>query len=353
MSDIKAARSSSEKLQKVLADAGLGSRRQMETWIEEGRVKVNGQVATLGDRVGEHDDVLVDDRPLRRKEKQRLPRVLIYNKPEGEICTRKDTDNRPTVFHALPKLKGERWVAVGRLDINTSGLLLFTNSGELANGLMHPSRQVEREYACRVLGEVDDAMLQRLQEGVLLEDGIGRFNGIKHGGGEGANQWFHVTISEGRNREVRRLWDSQGVRVSRLKRVRYGIIALPARVRRGHWEELAERDVEALMQLGGLAVPAKPLAPGARRPRSAPPAKRGAQPAQRRLPEDEYGSGAKPRPEPTERSGRGGKPGRRNPSAPAKPTRPAGRQNSGGRASPSPAAQAGRQSLGKRSKKSR
>ncbi len=350
MSEIKATRSPSEKLQKVLADAGLGSRRQLEGWIEAGRIKVNGQVATLGDRVGEHDEVLVDDRPLRRKEKQRLPRVLIYNKPEGEICTRKDTEGRPTVFHALPKLKGERWVAVGRLDVNTSGLLLFTNSGELANALMHPSRQVEREYAARVLGEVDDGMLQRLQEGVLLEDGIGRFNAIKHGGGEGANQWYHVTISEGRNREVRRLWDSQGVKVSRLKRVRYGIIVLPARVRRGHWEELSESDTEALMQLAGLYVAPKPRTMPGRNGKPKPAPTRRNEPAQRkRPPEDEYGHGARPREESTPRTSRGGKPAgaggaRQNPGLASK-----GRKSP----APSPAAQAGRQSLGKRSKKSR
>ena len=207
-----------EKLQKVLAAQGLGSRRVMERWIEAGRVKVNGKRATLGDRVTRDDKVVVDGKPIDiAQAAKRRRRVLAYNKPEGEVTTRSDPEGRPTVFDRLPSLHNERWVVVGRLDINTSGLLLFTNDGELANKLMHPSTEVEREYACRILGEVDEAMLRRLQQGVLLDDGMASFASIREQGGRGANRWYTVTIREGRNREVRRLWESQDVTVSRLK----------------------------------------------------------------------------------------------------------------------------------------
>lgn len=238
------------KLHKVLADAGLGSRREMERWIEEGRVQVNGQRAALGMRVAAADAILVDGVPLRPAALgSGRRRVLMYHKPEGEISTRHDPEGRPTIFERLPALQGERWVAIGRLDINTTGLLLFTNDGELANRLMHPSAGIEREYACRVLGEVDEATVQRLQEGVLLEDGVARFAHIRAQGGRGANRWYSVTLREGRNREVRRLWESQGVKVSRLKRVRFGNVSIPSILRAGDWLELDKSAVDELCRL--------------------------------------------------------------------------------------------------------
>jgi 23S rRNA pseudouridine2605 synthase len=239
-----------EKLQKVLAAQGLGSRREMERWIEAGRVKVNGRRATIGDRVSHQDKIVVDGKALDiARAAGRRRRVMAYNKPEGEVSTRSDPEGRPTVFDRLPPLHNERWVMVGRLDINTSGLLLFTNDGELANKLMHPSSETEREYACRILGDVDDAMLQRLQQGVLLEDGMARFGSIRVQGGSGANRWYTVTIREGRNREVRRLWESQDVTVSRLKRIRYGNVAIPSLLRPGDWLDLSKADIDALCRL--------------------------------------------------------------------------------------------------------
>jgi 23S rRNA pseudouridine2605 synthase len=180
-------------------------------------------------------------------------RILIYNKPEGEVTTRKDPEGRPTVFDRLPRLKDHRWISIGRLDINTTGLVMFTTDGELANRLMHPSSQIDREYAVRIFGDVDDAMLARLMQGVLLEDGTAKFTDITPAGGSGMNRWFHVTLLEGRNREVRRLWESQGVRVSRLKRVRYGTIFLPSRLTVGKWEELDQKAVNSLSAAVGLA----------------------------------------------------------------------------------------------------
>lgn len=245
-----------EKLQKVLARAGLGSRREAEVWISEGRVQVNGQTAQLGDRVGESDRITLNGRPVRLKPHEELPRrVLIYNKPEGEICSRRDPEGRPTVFATLPRLQGARWIAIGRLDFNTSGLLMFTTDGELANALMHPAAGVDREYLCRVLGQVDEEMLARLREGVLLEDGMARFSDITDSGGEGANHWYTVCLLEGRNREVRRLWESQGIQVSRLKRVRFGPIMLPSRVKQGRWQELTPPEVLALYRSAGLPEP--------------------------------------------------------------------------------------------------
>ncbi|QTF93517.1 23S rRNA pseudouridine(2605) synthase RluB [Halomonas sp. BM-2019] len=244
---------SSEKLQKVLARAGLGSRREMEAAIADGRVKVNGQVATLGDRIEMRDKVLFDNRPLTLRGAEEVPRrVIMYNKPEGELCTRKDPEGRRTVFDRLPRLKGERWIAIGRLDINTSGLLLFTTDGELANRLMHPSTQVEREYAVRVMGEVAREQVVAMVEGVMLEDGPARFTDVQEFGGEGINTWFHVVILEGRNREVRRLWESQGLTVSRLKRVRYGNIFLDKRAKAGEWTELTQDEIDDLAELAGL-----------------------------------------------------------------------------------------------------
>lgn len=242
-----------EKLQKVLARAGLGSRREMETAIEKGRVKVNGKVATLGDRIEMRDRVSVDDRPVTLRGAEEVPRrVIMYNKPEGELCTRKDPEGRRTVFDRLPRLKGERWIAIGRLDINTSGLLLFTTDGEMANKLMHPSTQVEREYAVRVMGQVKKEQIVAMVEGVMLEDGPARFTDVQEFGGEGINTWFHVVITEGRNREVRRLWESQGLTVSRLKRVRYGNIFMDKRAKAGEWTELTQDEVNDLAALAGL-----------------------------------------------------------------------------------------------------
>lgn len=242
----------SEKLQKVLARAGMGSRRELEEWISAGRVKVNGQIATLGDRVTAADRITVDGKKLAAPSGKTGHSILLYNKPLGEICTRNDPEGRPTVFDHLPKLQHARWVTVGRLDINTTGLLLFTTDGELANKLMHPSTRIEREYAVRVMGEVTDEMLRNLTRGVELEDGIARFDGISDGGGEGANHWYHVVIQEGRNREVRRLWESQGVKVSRLKRVRYGNIQIPSYVRAGKFVELPASSAKALYEMAEL-----------------------------------------------------------------------------------------------------
>ena len=240
----------SEKLQKVLARAGKGSRREMESVISQGRVSVDGKTAFLGDRVEGTEQIRVDGHVVNLQSKdQEICRILMYNKPEGEMCTRKDPEGRPTVFDRLPKLENGRWVAVGRLEINTQGMLLFTTDGELANRLMHPSRKVEREYAVRVFGEVDDAMLQRLRNGVKLEDGPAKFNKITYRGGEGRNHWFHVVLTEGRNREVRRLWESQDVQVSRLIRVRYGDITLQRQLPLGGWVELGLKDVNYYRKL--------------------------------------------------------------------------------------------------------
>ncbi len=244
-----------EKLQKVLARAGQGSRREIEAMIAENRVSVDGKIASLGDRIDVHAGVKIriDGHLINLLHAQKeVCRVLMYYKPEGELCTRHDPEGRPTVFDRLPRLTGSRWIAVGRLDINTSGLLLFTTDGELANRLMHPSREVEREYSVRVFGQVDEAMLHRLKKGVQLEDGPANFKEIKFAGGVGMNQWFDVTLMEGRNREVRRLWESQGVQVSRLIRTRYGNISLMKSLPRGGWEEMDLTNVNYLRELVGL-----------------------------------------------------------------------------------------------------
>ncbi|MEP0354497.1 MAG: 23S rRNA pseudouridine(2605) synthase RluB [Paraglaciecola sp.] len=238
----------SDKLQKVLANAGLGSRREMERWIEAGRASVNGKLATLGDRVEPTDKIRVDGNPVNTINDSPICRVLMYNKPEGELCSRKDPEGRATVFDRLPNIKNGRWIAVGRLDINTSGLLLFTNDGELANRLMHPKHEVEREYSVRVFGEVEDMMLKRLTDGVKLEDGEAKFTQIvkKPSDEESQNSWYNVSLSEGRNREVRRLWESQGLQVSRLIRVRYGELELKKRLPQGGWVELPLPDLNTL-----------------------------------------------------------------------------------------------------------
>ena len=243
-----------EKLQKVLARAGQGSRREMETRIREGRVLVNGEVATLGDRVSLTDTVSIDGYVIEATEAGENRRIIIYNKPEGEVCTRKDPEGRPTVFDKLPKLRGERWIAVGRLDINTSGLLLFTTDGELANRLMHPSTEIDREYLVRVMGEVTEENIAALKNGVIMDDGVAKFTDIVDGGGEGINRWFYVCLMEGRNREVRRLWESQGVKVNRLKRVRFGPIFLPSKAKVGRWVEMEDAEVNSLCAMVDLKV---------------------------------------------------------------------------------------------------
>ena len=247
----------SQKLQKVLANLGLGSRRKMERWIEEGRVTVDGSVATLGDRVHAGQALRLDGKPLEVDAAEQV-RVLLYHKPVREVCSRDDPEGRKTVFERLPKLKSGRWISVGRLDFNTSGVLLFTTDGALANALMHPSNAIEREYLVRVMGRVDEPMLERLKDGVELDDGPARFSDIQEGGGDGINRFFYVVLMEGRNREVRRLWESQGTTVSRLKRVRYGEVFLPSKLKKGQWLELPQRDVDVIYQLAGL--PAREVA---------------------------------------------------------------------------------------------
>jgi 23S rRNA pseudouridine2605 synthase len=245
-----------ERLQKVLARAGLGSRRQLEDWIRDGRVEVDGKRAELGQKVSGHERIFVDGKRVRlRPDEQAAVEVLAYHKPAGEVCSRNDPEGRPTVFAALPKPAHGRWIGVGRLDISTSGLLLFTTDGELANRLMHPAQEIEREYAVRLLGEVDMPMLERLVAGVQLEDGPARFLAIEESGGRGANRWFHVIIREGRNREVRRLWESQGVTVSRLARVRYGPIVLERSLRPGRSRALTFKEQKQLYQAAGLKPP--------------------------------------------------------------------------------------------------
>ena len=239
------------KLQKVLADAGIGSRREMEELIVAGRVSVNGQPAHIGQRIGPGDQVRVNGRPLRLRMQAARPatKVLLYHKPPGEICSRDDPGQRSTVFERLPRLKGARWVAVGRLDFNTEGLLVFTTSGDVANRLMHPRYGWEREYAVRILGRIDEPTRERLLAGVELEDGPAAFSVLEDVGGDGANHWYRVVIAEGRNREVRRIFETVGLTVSRLVRIRFGPIGLPRGLARGRWVELTEPDVQALSQL--------------------------------------------------------------------------------------------------------
>ena len=240
-----------ENLQKVLARTGLGSRREMERWIDAGRVHIDGKLATLGDRVNSTARISVDGKAIAQGQGHKT-RVLLYHKPPGEVCSRKDPEGRKTVFDSLPRLKNGRWISVGRLDFNTSGLLLFTTDGELANALMHPSSNIEREYMVRVKGEVSQKTLHILHEGVMLEDGMARFTDIQDGGGEGSNHWYYVVIMEGRTREVRRLWESQDCVVSRLKRTRYGNVFIPPRVKQGMYTELPRKELKDLYRLGGL-----------------------------------------------------------------------------------------------------
>ncbi len=246
----------SEKLQKVLARSGIGSRREMETYISSNRVSINGSVAKLGDRVEGTETIRVDGHIIEvRSQNDEICRVIMYNKPEGEMCTRKDPKGRPTVYDRLPQLKNSRWIGIGRLDINTSGLLLFTNDGELANRLMHPSYQIEREYSVRVFGDVQDEHLRNLTKGVELEDGMAKFDKIKaekSNHDENSNSWFNVSLKEGRNREVRRLWASQELTVSRLIRVRYADVTLDRRLMQGGWKELGLEDLNKLRKKVGL-----------------------------------------------------------------------------------------------------
>ncbi len=246
----------SQKLQKVLAAAGMGSRREMEDWISQGRVTVNGEVAVLGARVGAQDRILVDRRPVRWPfDEAALPRVLIYHKPEGEIVTRDDPKARKTVFESLPHVKNGKWIAIGRLDYNTEGLLIFTTDGALANRLMHPGFAVEREYAVRIMGELTREHMVALTTGVTLDDGEARFERIMEEGGDNANRWYRVVLREGRNREVRRMFAAVGMMVSRLIRVRFGMVNLPARVKRGQMLELELSQVAALLKWAGLPAP--------------------------------------------------------------------------------------------------
>ncbi|MCO6551811.1 MAG: 23S rRNA pseudouridine(2605) synthase RluB [Gilliamella sp.] len=254
------AHDNTEKLQKVLANLGNGSRREIEAMIVDGKISVDGKIASLGDRVdvNANPKIRINGHlvQLRSKEKE-VCRVLAYYKPEGEICSRNDPQGRATVFERLPRLKNARWVNIGRLDINTSGLLLFTTDGELANRLMHPRHEIEREYAVRVFGNVTDQQINQLRKGVQLEDGPASFQSIKAQGGDGINQWFNVVITEGRNREVRRMWEAIDVQVSRLLRIRYGNITLPKGLSRGTWLELGIDSVNYLRELVGLPPESK------------------------------------------------------------------------------------------------
>ena len=242
-----------ERIQKVLARGGVGSRREIERWIDEGRLKINGDIVKLGDRLKVGDYLQLNDRVMHWEKFAIQPtRVLLYHKPTGEVVTRRDPQGRPVVFSQLPVIETARWISVGRLDINTSGLLLVTNNGELANKLMHPSTQVEREYAVRILGNVSDDTLEKLKKGVELEDGVAKFDAIRFFGGEGAYKWYHVIVSEGRNRLVRRLWEAQEVIVSRLMRVRYGPVVLPERLKTGAFYELTDKELDLLFDFAGL-----------------------------------------------------------------------------------------------------
>jgi len=248
-----------QRLHKLLALAGLGSRRDMEELIASGRVTVNGQVATVGQGVTEHDLVRLDSRPLRLPFEAELPQVLIYHKPEGEIVSQDDPEGRASVFDKLPKIKQGKWIAIGRLDMNTSGLLIFTTSGELANRFMHPRYEVEREYAVRIFGELTEGQMAQLKEGIELEDGPANFDSIIPQGGEGSNHWYQVILREGRNREVRRLFEAFQLPVSRLMRVRFGPVNLPPRVKRGKMLKLEQKEVVGLLEWAGLEVPKAPL----------------------------------------------------------------------------------------------
>ena len=240
-----------ERIQKYLASQGAGSRRQIDSLLQQGRISVNGKPAKPGDQVAGGEKIAIDGKLLRLQRRPARPKILVYHKPVGQVCTRADPEGRDDVYRHLPGLQQGRWVGIGRLDINTSGLLLFTNDGELANRLMHPSYEVEREYAVRVHGEVTPAMLQQLRDGVELGDGPAHFDAILDSGGSGSNHWYHVILKEGRNREVRRLWEAVGVEVSRLVRVRYDEFSLPKWLKPGKYRILDEEVVDrAYRRLG-------------------------------------------------------------------------------------------------------
>lgn len=265
-----AAASEPVRLQKLLAQSGFGSRREIEDWITGGRLTLNGKLAQLGNRATIRDKIELDGKPLVFEQASEETRVLVYHKPEGELVSRHDPQGRATVFTQLPKIRGAKWMSIGRLDYNTSGLLLFTNSGELANGLMHPRFGIEREYAVRVFGGLTEEEVERLRTGVRLDDGLAAFGKIVPAGGEGSNRWYRVTLKEGRNREVRRMLEALGKQVSRLMRLRYADVTLPEDLRAGEWRELDPVGVAALAEtLGGpQPAPAARKEPRALRRRS-------------------------------------------------------------------------------------
>jgi len=247
-----------ERIQKYLANQGTGSRRQIDALLQQGRISVNGKVAKPGDQIDGREKIAIDGKLLRLQRHVARPRILMYHKPVGEICTRSDPEGRADVYQNLPGLNQGRWVSIGRLDINTSGLLMFTNDGALANRLMHPSYEIEREYAVRVHGEVNLEMLQQLRDGVELDDGPAHFNEIIDSGGTGSNHWYHVVLTEGRNREVRRLWEAVGVEVSRLVRVRYDHFKLPKWLKPGKSRFLDDEVVSRVYQRLGLEKKSRP-----------------------------------------------------------------------------------------------
>ncbi len=256
-----------ERIQKYLARQGAGSRRQIDALLQQGRISVNGKTARPGDQIEGREKIAIDGKLLRLHRHEAKPKILLYHKPIGEVCTRADPEGREDVFRNLPRLQQGRWIGIGRLDINTSGLLLFTNDGELANRLMHPSFEVEREYAVRVHGAVSNEMLQRLRDGIDLEDGRARFEEILDSGGSGSNHWYHVVLKEGRNREVRRLWEAVGVEVSRLVRVRYDRFQLPKWLKPGKYRFVDEDVVRRLYQRLGLAAKQDVAKPPSSRPK--------------------------------------------------------------------------------------